>query len=107
MMYILIVTLLPLPSLLCLQPENLLYTNDTDLGVLKLTDFGFAKEVKGTLQTPCYTPYYVGMSFYDHVIICLNNIHTVLHYNIIFVIQHLKFLALSHMTCHVISGPLE
>ena len=30
-------------------------------GVLKLTDFGFAKEtiLKATLQTPCYTPYYV------------------------------------------------
>ena len=30
--------------------------------MLKLTDFGFAKEVKSTLQTPCYTPYYVGES---------------------------------------------
>ena len=32
-----------------------------DLGVLKLTDFGFAKEthIQNTLQTPCYTPYYV------------------------------------------------
>jgi hypothetical protein len=31
-------------------------------GILKLTDFGFAKETfsKDTLQTPCYTPYYVG-----------------------------------------------
>lgn len=29
--------------------------------MLKLTDFGFAKEtvLKDTLQTPCYTPYYV------------------------------------------------
>ena len=29
--------------------------------ILKLTDFGFAKETvfKDTLQTPCYTPYYV------------------------------------------------
>lgn len=29
---------------------------------LKLTDFGFAKETfsKESLQTPCYTPYYVG-----------------------------------------------
>ena len=35
-------------------------------GILKLTDFGFAKETlsRDTLQTPCYTPYYVGkMSF--------------------------------------------
>ena len=31
-------------------------------GILKLTDFGFAKETltRDTLQTPCYTPYYVG-----------------------------------------------
>ena len=31
-------------------------------GVIKLTDFGFAKETfaQDTLQTPCYTPYYVG-----------------------------------------------
>lgn len=32
-------------------------------GILKLTDFGFAKETfskDNTLQTPCYTPYYVG-----------------------------------------------
>ena len=62
-----------------LKPENLLYTRKgkanekslkfmkvsffTDnLGVLKLTDFGFAKETltRDTLQTPCYTPYYVG-----------------------------------------------
>ena len=36
------------------------------LGVLKLTDFGFAKETlsKETLQTPCYTPYYVGKQFW-------------------------------------------
>jgi len=49
-----------------LKPENLLYTRKGDpnldnLGVLKLTDFGFAKETltRDTLQTPCYTPYYV------------------------------------------------
>jgi hypothetical protein len=35
-------------------------------GILKLTDFGFAKETfsKDTLQTPCYTPYYVGKFTY-------------------------------------------
>ena len=29
--------------------------------MLKLTDFGFAKEIlaRDSLQTPCYTPYYV------------------------------------------------
>lgn len=44
-----------------LKPENLLYTKKGPLGILKLTDFGFAKEthIKDTLQTPCYTPYYV------------------------------------------------
>lgn len=45
-----------------LKPENLLYSRKDTHGVLKLTDFGFAKEtsVQNTLQTPCYTPYYVG-----------------------------------------------
>ncbi|KAJ9579447.1 hypothetical protein L9F63_024446, partial [Diploptera punctata] len=44
-----------------LKPENLLYSKPDQTGILKLTDFGFAKETfsKDTLQTPCYTPYYV------------------------------------------------
>lgn len=44
-----------------LKPENLLYTSNEPNAILKLTDFGFAKEInsKATLQTPCYTPYYV------------------------------------------------
>merc|ERR1711953_1500502 len=44
-----------------LKPENLLYSAKGSSGVLKLTDFGFAKETlsRDTLQTPCYTPYYV------------------------------------------------
>jgi len=44
-----------------LKPENLLYSRKDNCGVLKLTDFGFAKETltRDTLQTPCYTPYYV------------------------------------------------
>lgn len=44
-----------------LKPENLLYTSKDITGILKLTDFGFAKETltRDTLQTPCYTPYYV------------------------------------------------
>lgn len=44
------------------QPENLLYTSKDKTTVLKLTDFGFAKEttLHNPLQTPCYTPYYVG-----------------------------------------------
>lgn len=45
-----------------LKPENLLYSKKGTYGILKLTDFGFAKETfsQDTLQTPCYTPYYVG-----------------------------------------------
>ncbi|XP_066909577.1 MAP kinase-activated protein kinase 2 [Halyomorpha halys] len=44
-----------------LKPENLLYTIPDENGILKLTDFGFAKEVftNDKLETPCYTPYYV------------------------------------------------
>ncbi|KAH9382224.1 hypothetical protein HPB48_022325 [Haemaphysalis longicornis] len=44
-----------------LKPENLLYSKPGDSAVLKLTDFGFAKETTNfnSLQTPCYTPYYV------------------------------------------------
>ncbi|XP_046975906.1 MAP kinase-activated protein kinase 2 [Vanessa cardui] len=45
-----------------IKPENLLYTSMQPNAILKLTDFGFAKETltpADTLQTPCYTPYYV------------------------------------------------
>lgn len=44
------------------QPENLLYTSKRPDAILKLTDFGFAKEITtlNSLATPCYTPYYVG-----------------------------------------------
>ncbi|KRT81880.1 protein kinase, partial [Oryctes borbonicus] len=43
-----------------LKPENLLYTKKGHEGILKLTDFGFAKLTSSdTLKTPCYTPYYV------------------------------------------------
>ncbi|XP_074603261.1 MAP kinase-activated protein kinase 2 [Brevipalpus obovatus] len=43
-----------------LKPENLLYSSCSPEGMLKLTDFGFAKEtnLQKSLQTPCYTPYY-------------------------------------------------
>ncbi|CAJ0961262.1 unnamed protein product, partial [Ranitomeya imitator] len=43
------------------KPENLLYTTKRPNYVLKLTDFGFAKETTthNSLATPCYTPYYV------------------------------------------------
>ena len=44
------------------QPENLLYSSKRPEATLKLTDFGFAKHIANykSLQTPCYTPYYVG-----------------------------------------------
>ena len=49
------------------QPENLLFEKKSDESLLKLTDFGFAKEtVSVSLQTPCYTPYYVG-KFYNQI----------------------------------------
>ncbi len=37
-----------------LKPENLLYTTSQPNAIIKLTDFGFAKEthIKDTLQTP-------------------------------------------------------
>ncbi|XP_038605558.1 MAP kinase-activated protein kinase 2, partial [Tachyglossus aculeatus] len=43
------------------KPENLLYTSKRPNAILKLTDFGFAKETTthNSLTTPCYTPYYV------------------------------------------------
>ncbi|TNN48737.1 MAP kinase-activated protein kinase 2 [Liparis tanakae] len=43
------------------KPENLLYTSKRPDALLKLTDFGFAKEVTtfNSLATPCFTPYYV------------------------------------------------
>ncbi|KAM4613235.1 MAP kinase-activated protein kinase 3-like isoform 2-T2 [Polymixia lowei] len=46
------------------KPENLLYTTEESNATLKLTDFGFAKEttLHNSLQTPCYTPYYVGQA---------------------------------------------
>lgn len=45
-----------------LKPENLLFDSKNDNAVLKLSDFGFAKEGNNEqrpLTTPCYTPYYV------------------------------------------------
>ncbi|KAM6927516.1 MAP kinase-activated protein kinase 2 [Xenentodon cancila] len=43
------------------KPENLLYSSKRPNALLKLTDFGFAKEInsQSSLDTPCYTPYYV------------------------------------------------
>lgn len=42
-----------------LKPENLLLSANDENTIIKLTDFGFAKEVNTGLVTPCYTPYYV------------------------------------------------
>ncbi|XP_037628516.1 MAP kinase-activated protein kinase 2-like isoform X2 [Sebastes umbrosus] len=44
-----------------IKPENLLYTSKRPDASLKLTDFGFAKEITtlNSLATPCFTPYYV------------------------------------------------
>ncbi|CAF4458733.1 unnamed protein product [Rotaria sp. Silwood2] len=45
-----------------LKAENLLLTNETDDGILKLSDFGFAKEGNNQpmpLSTPLFTPFYV------------------------------------------------
>ncbi|KAM8864468.1 MAP kinase-activated protein kinase 2-like [Spinachia spinachia] len=44
-----------------IKPENLLYTSKRPDALLKLTDFGFAKEItaSNSLATPCFTPYYV------------------------------------------------
>ncbi|CAJ1084959.1 MAP kinase-activated protein kinase 2-like isoform X1 [Xyrichtys novacula] len=44
-----------------IKPENLLYTSKRPDALLKLTDFGFAKEITtlNSLETPCFTPYYV------------------------------------------------
>ncbi|KAF7636038.1 Protein kinase domain-containing protein [Meloidogyne graminicola] len=44
-----------------IKPENLLYTEPGSNGILKLTDFGFAKRSEDgekSLITPLYTPYY-------------------------------------------------
>ncbi len=45
-----------------IKPENLLYSCGGTEGILKLTDFGFAKKTDTNavkpLETPCYTPYY-------------------------------------------------
>uniref|UniRef100_A0A183C907 non-specific serine/threonine protein kinase n=1 Tax=Globodera pallida TaxID=36090 RepID=A0A183C907_GLOPA len=44
-----------------IKPENLLYSEPGPTGVLKLTDFGFAKRSEDgekSLVTPLYTPYY-------------------------------------------------
>ncbi len=37
-----------------LKPENLLLSTNDDSAIIKLTDFGFAKEVSSGLVTPWY-----------------------------------------------------
>lgn len=62
------------------QPENLLYTSKRPDALLKLTDFGFAKEITtlNSLATPCFTPYYVGKTT-QHVILKVFNIRLKIH----------------------------
>ncbi|CAF1161063.1 unnamed protein product [Rotaria sp. Silwood1] len=52
-----------------LKPENLLFTNTSKDALLKLTDFGFAKEgnnEKSPLITPCYTLHYAPPEILSH-----------------------------------------
>ncbi|RNA11842.1 MAP kinase-activated kinase 2 isoform X1 [Brachionus plicatilis] len=42
-----------------LKPENLLLTSKDENAIIKLSDFGFAKEACQGLNTPNFTPYYV------------------------------------------------
>ena len=42
-----------------LKPENLLLTTNDENAIIKLTDFGFAKEVNHGLVTPWYEFYQI------------------------------------------------
>lgn len=70
--FLVVDSVLQMPDHCCclFQPENLLYTSKRSDAVLKLTDFGFAKEIitLNSLATPCFTPYYVGKNM-QHVIL--------------------------------------
>lgn len=96
-------------SLFIQQPENLLYTTKESNATLKLTDFGFAKEtiLFNSLQTPCYTPYYVGEYFLScdkvftldficasliNVLLQYLNMLTVIHFYIVCVCLHIDLL---------------
>ncbi|KAM9800144.1 MAP kinase-activated protein kinase 2-like isoform 1-T1 [Syngnathus typhle] len=89
------------------KPENLLYSTKEANASLKLTDFGFAKEttVRDSLQTPCYTPYYVGR-------LQLCTIHTNVQFSHLCHFLHrscqpLKSSAQRNMTSHVTCGLWE
>ena len=47
-------------SLFVKQPENILFTDKSITGTLKLIDFGMAKEVKEKLHEFCGTPEFQG-----------------------------------------------
>lgn len=104
-----------------MQPENLLYSSKKPNALLKLTDFGFAKETTShnSLATPCYTPYYVGKDWFIFALIC--STQSVMHtqcnvmkmtficpsmpsFSFLFCLQLQKFLAQKNMTSHVTCG---
>lgn len=93
-----------------------MYSSKRPNALLKLTDFGFAKETTShnSLATPCYTPYYVGK---DLLLLCsyiLLALFVDVHsqgmtcvLNMIFFffcLQHRRFLAQRNTTSHVICG---
>lgn len=101
-----------------LQPENLLYSTKRSSALLKLTDFGFAKETTShnSLATPCYTPYYVGKDLF--LCVPAHSFHLLLISTIttqftfifpflplfMFSLQLQKFWAQKNMTSHVTCG---
>ncbi len=53
------------------QPENFLFTDESESAQLKMIDFGFAKDCSEQLRTPVFTPYYAGplrRSIPDHTL---------------------------------------
>ena len=74
-------------TLLISQPENLLFVDNSPNALLKLTDFGFAKETTAglDLKTPCYTPYYVGkLTGISCLESCIFNTSEIISYTVLF-----------------------
>jgi mitogen-activated protein kinase-activated protein kinase 2 len=55
-----------------LKPENLLITIENEQEVIKLIDFGFAKEVDNGLKTPVFTTYYAAPEILNNCSLKLN-----------------------------------